>query len=187
MFEESRVGHLRHLEERATVREDVVPGGTHDVADAGSIDATWPLARMAVGARLVGDAFGEPALGRLAAGAPADLVVLDAPMPTPVETATLPGHWIFGLSARAVRDVMVAGMLVVRPPTRSWTRTRSRPTLGFRPPGCGDRLDRRRAPVPRGGVWDDRVDRAAGARRSPVEVPLSTSRSRSADPVPARS
>jgi cytosine/adenosine deaminase-related metal-dependent hydrolase len=78
------------------------------------MDATWPLARLAAGARLVGDAFDEPAFGRITPGAPADLAVLDYPMPTPVSADTLAGHWIFGLSARAVRDVIVAGRTVVR-------------------------------------------------------------------------
>ena len=45
---------------------------------------------------------------------PADLLVLDAPQPTPVTADTIAGHWIFGLSARAVRDVIVGGRLVVR-------------------------------------------------------------------------
>jgi cytosine/adenosine deaminase-related metal-dependent hydrolase len=31
-----------------------------------------------------------------------------------VNAATLPAHWTFGLSTRAVRDVLVAGRLVVR-------------------------------------------------------------------------
>jgi cytosine/adenosine deaminase-related metal-dependent hydrolase len=112
MFEESRLGHLRHLEERHVIGDDpsMEPGG----ADAGSIDAEWPLARLAAGARLVGDAFDEPLFGRIVPGAPADLVVLDYPAPTPLTSDTLAGHWTFGLSARAVRDVIVAGRVVVR-------------------------------------------------------------------------
>jgi hypothetical protein len=31
-----------------------------------------------------------------------------------VDEASFPGHWIFGLSARAVRDVVVGGDVVVR-------------------------------------------------------------------------
>jgi putative selenium metabolism protein SsnA len=114
MFEESRVGHLRHVEEGPTmagVDDFVAPA---DPADAGSIDPAWPLARLTTGARFVADAFGEPSLGRIVPGAPADLVVLDYPAPTPVTVETLVGHWLFGLSARAVRDVMVAGRVVVR-------------------------------------------------------------------------
>ena len=39
--------------------------------------ADWPLARLAESARLAGRIFGEPLLGTLEPGAPADLVVLD--------------------------------------------------------------------------------------------------------------
>jgi cytosine/adenosine deaminase-related metal-dependent hydrolase len=46
-------------------------------------------------------------------GAPADLVVLDYPTPTPVTSENLSGHWLFGLSSGEVRDVFVAGELVV--------------------------------------------------------------------------
>jgi cytosine/adenosine deaminase-related metal-dependent hydrolase len=111
MFEESRAGHLRHLEERATTSMAERPD---DPADAGSIDPAWPLARVAAGARLAGEAFDEPLLGRVVAGAPADLVVLDYPAPTPFTSETLAAHWTFGLSARAVRDVIVAGRVAVR-------------------------------------------------------------------------
>ncbi len=96
MFEESRVGYLR-------LREELGAGTPSD----------WPLARLAEGARFVGRAFDEPALGRIAPGAPADLVVLDYAAPTPLTDETLAGHWVFGLSARAVRDVVVAGRVVV--------------------------------------------------------------------------
>jgi putative selenium metabolism protein SsnA len=96
LFEESRVGFLRRREE--------------DLAT----DAGWPLARLAASARVAGDAFGEEALGRVAPGAPADLVVLDAGFPTPIQPSTFAGHWVFGLSSRSVRDVIVAGQVVVR-------------------------------------------------------------------------
>jgi cytosine/adenosine deaminase-related metal-dependent hydrolase len=91
MFEESRVAFFRG-------REDGV-----------AADPRWALARLAEGARLAGRAFGEPLLGRIEAGAPADIVVLDHEAPAPVDAASFPGHWIFGLSARVVRDVVWAG------------------------------------------------------------------------------
>jgi putative selenium metabolism protein SsnA len=96
MFEESRTAWLR-------AREDGVTG-----------DPAWALERLAESARVAGAAFGEPLLGRLEPGAPADLVVLDHPSPTPIDAASLAGHWIFGLSARHVRDVVVAGRIAVR-------------------------------------------------------------------------
>ena len=74
----------------------------------------WPLATLAESARLAGRIFSEPLLGTLAPGAPADLVVLDYAPPAPLDSSNLGGHWIFGLSSRHVRDVMVAGTWVVR-------------------------------------------------------------------------
>jgi len=74
----------------------------------------WPLERMAEGGRRAGRIFGEPLLGTLREGAPADLVVLDAWPPTPLDAGNLGGHWSFGFDARSVRDVMVAGRFVVR-------------------------------------------------------------------------
>lgn len=95
MFTESQVGYFRAREA--------------DVATPGS----WPLARLVDGARFAGRIHGEPLLGTLRPGAPADLVVLDYPTPTPVTADNLVGHWVFGLSPGHVRDVIVAGELVV--------------------------------------------------------------------------
>ncbi|MDH4340378.1 MAG: putative aminohydrolase SsnA [Thermoleophilia bacterium] len=95
MFEESRAAFFR-------LRED------H--SDAGP---DWSLERLSQGARFVGAAFGERRFGRLEAGAPADLVVLDYATPAPLTTGSFPGHWVFGLGSRHVRDVMVAGEWVV--------------------------------------------------------------------------
>ena len=69
---------------------------------------------MLIAAGLAGRSFAEPELGTLQPGAPADLVVLEYPEPTPVTTSNLGGHWMFGLDAARVRDVMVAGRWVVR-------------------------------------------------------------------------
>jgi cytosine/adenosine deaminase-related metal-dependent hydrolase len=78
-----------------------------------SVPMTWPLARLARGAAFVGRAFGLPALGRIEPGAPADLVVLEYDDVTPLDDTNAAGHWLFGLAARHVRDVMVAGEMVV--------------------------------------------------------------------------
>src|SRR6188508_1943098 len=56
----------------------------------------WPLQRMAEGHQRAGQIFGEPLLGTLTEGAPADLVVLDASPPTPLDAGNLGGHWSFG-------------------------------------------------------------------------------------------
>jgi putative selenium metabolism protein SsnA len=73
----------------------------------------WPLAGLAEGARFAGRVYAEPLLGRVAAGAPADLTVLEYAEPTPLSSDNLAGHWVYGLSALHVRDVYVAGELVV--------------------------------------------------------------------------
>ena len=93
MFAEARACHLR---------------GREAGADPASLD------RLAQGAELAGARFGEPLLGRLVPGAPADLVVLDYDPPTPLDASNLAGHYLFGLGAWAVRDVMVAGRWIVR-------------------------------------------------------------------------
>jgi cytosine/adenosine deaminase-related metal-dependent hydrolase len=95
LFEETRVAYLRRRE------EDV------------SIGPGWAVARLAQGARVAGDAFEEPLLGRVDPGAPADLAVLEYAAPTPLDDGDLADHWIFGLTSAAVRDVVVGGELVV--------------------------------------------------------------------------
>jgi cytosine/adenosine deaminase-related metal-dependent hydrolase len=79
-----------------------------------SITPAWVLGRLAAGAAFAGRVFGEPLLGRIEPGAPADLVVLDYDPPTPLTADNLAAHWVFGLSARHVRDVVVDGEVVVR-------------------------------------------------------------------------
>jgi putative selenium metabolism protein SsnA len=135
MFEESRTAYLR-------LREDEL-GAPGD----------WPLARLADGARLAGEIFGEPLLGTLVPGAPADLVVLDYDAPTSFDADTVAGHWVFGLGSRFVRDVMVAGRWVVldrklvhadtpqlahdarREADRLWRRLDELPAHSFEPKG----------------------------------------------------
>jgi putative selenium metabolism protein SsnA len=73
----------------------------------------WPLRRLAESARLAGRCFGEPLLGTLRPGAPADVLVLDVAPPTPLDASNLAGHFEFGLAGARVRDVFVAGRLVV--------------------------------------------------------------------------
>lgn len=135
MFTESQVGYFRAREA--------------EVATAGN----WPLARLVDGARFVGRVHGEPLLGTVRPGAPADLVVLDYPTPTPVTADNLVGHWVFGLSPGQVRDVFVAGELVIedrrstrvdelevaaagaREAERLWARMDAIPPHDFEPEG----------------------------------------------------
>jgi putative selenium metabolism protein SsnA len=102
MFAESQVAYWR-------AREDQVFASPSET-----------LARLAGGARFAGRVFSEPSLGSIEPGAPADLLVLDYASPAPVTETNLGGHWMFGLSARHVRDVLVNGEVVVRDrrPTR---------------------------------------------------------------------
>ena len=95
MFAESKTAYFR-------AREDDV-----------FTSISWPLDRLGTGARLAGQVFDEPGLGTIAPGVPADLVVLDYRSPTPLVEENVAGHWVFGIESRHVRDVMVAGELVV--------------------------------------------------------------------------
>jgi putative selenium metabolism protein SsnA len=96
MFAEGRAAYWR-------ARED-------DLA----VDPQWVLDLHARSAMVAAGVFGEPLLGSLQPGAPADLAVLEYDPPTPLEEGNLPGHWVFGLTSRHVRDVMVDGEWSVR-------------------------------------------------------------------------
>jgi putative selenium metabolism protein SsnA len=102
MLDESRAAYLRRREETL----EAAPGEV--------------LRMLSSGAGVVGRAFGEPRLGRLVPGAPADVVVLDYDPPTQHASEQLGGHWIFGLSSAYVRHVVVNGEVVLRDrrPTR---------------------------------------------------------------------
>jgi putative selenium metabolism protein SsnA len=53
------------------------------------------------------------ALGRVVAGARADLVLWDYDPPTPLVGGNVAGHMAFGMSSRSVRSVMVEGKFVI--------------------------------------------------------------------------
>jgi putative selenium metabolism protein SsnA len=57
--------------------------------------------------------FGEPLLGELAPGAPADLIVLDAPTPAPLRSDNLFGHVVYGGSEAPVRHTIARGRLLM--------------------------------------------------------------------------
>jgi putative selenium metabolism protein SsnA len=96
MFAEARAGYFRARE-----------------ASSGA-NPRWALDRVGAGAEIIGSIFGEPAAGTLQHGAPADLVILEYSSPTPLTEDNLAGHFIFGLGAWTVRDVMIAGGWVIR-------------------------------------------------------------------------
>jgi putative selenium metabolism protein SsnA len=95
MFAESRTAFFR---------------GREDDLDTPAERFTDMLSR---GGELAGDLFGLP-IGRLEAGAAADLIVLDYVPPTPLSGDNLAWHWMFAFSGAMVRDVMVDGRWVVR-------------------------------------------------------------------------
>lgn len=82
--------------------------------DAGRCDAhSATLEMIAGGHRLAAVLFGLP-FGKLDAGGPADLVVLDYPAPTPVHAENLAAHLVFGVDRSHVRHLLVGGRWVVR-------------------------------------------------------------------------
>ena len=82
--------------------------------EAGRDDAVpATLQLVAGGHRLAAALFGLP-FGKLDAGAPADLVVLDYRPPTELHGDNLAGHLLFGIDRSHVRSVMVAGRWVLR-------------------------------------------------------------------------
>ncbi len=86
LFAEARAAHLR---------------GRDAYGPQGGIDA---LALVAASARLADEALGPR---------PGDWVVLDYDPPTPLSTENLAGHFLFGMSARHVRDVVAGGEVIV--------------------------------------------------------------------------
>ena len=74
-----------------------------------SFDAALVQRMLDNGRRFAGARFGEPRLGQLTPGAPADVIVLEDHSPTPVTDANWPWQFVFTQSASAVRDVFVAG------------------------------------------------------------------------------
>ena len=106
--------------------------------DAGRDDALAAAFAMLVGGQRLADAFFGLPLGRLDAGAPADLVVLDYRPPTPLTEENLAGHLLFGLDRSHVRSTMVAGRLVLRDRRAHHRRRGGRPR---------ERANRRRTPL----------------------------------------
>jgi cytosine/adenosine deaminase-related metal-dependent hydrolase len=72
-------------------------------------DAAFVQTMLDTARQYAAQQFGEPLLGTLEVGAPADVLVLDDRSPTPVTVGNWPWQFIFTQSASAVRDVFVAG------------------------------------------------------------------------------
>jgi putative selenium metabolism protein SsnA len=95
MFEEAKIGFFRNRESARPAPFDRIP------------------AMLAAGQALVSGIFERP-FGTLEAGAPADIAVLDYRPPTPLTPANVLGHFLFGMHARMVTDVMVHGAWILR-------------------------------------------------------------------------
>ncbi len=69
---------------------------------------------LEVNARRAAEALGEPLLGRLEPGAPADLVVLEDVPPTPPGPENILGHLVYGASESPVRHTIARGRILLR-------------------------------------------------------------------------
>ncbi len=69
------------------------------------------LLLLEANARLAQSAFGEPGLGTISVGAPADLCVVDYVPPTPLNESTLDAHLTFGITEAPIFATVSAGAL----------------------------------------------------------------------------
>lgn len=82
--------------------------------DAGRTPSPPDCLRWLAGnARLAAEIFKRP-FGSLRVQAPADLIVLDYPSPTPLHDDNILGHMIFGIRSAHVESVMVDGRWIVQ-------------------------------------------------------------------------
>ena len=68
---------------------------------------------LSVNARVAGRFLDEPLLGTLAPGAPADVIALACPAPTPLEEANWPGHLVYGATTAPVLHTVARGRVVL--------------------------------------------------------------------------
>lgn len=69
---------------------------------------------LAANARRAALIFGEPLLGQLQASAPADVIVIDGPPPTPICQNNAFGHLLYGASESIVRHTVARGRPVLK-------------------------------------------------------------------------
>ena len=68
---------------------------------------------LAVNAEVAGTFLGEPQLGRIEVGAPADIFVLDQAPPTPVTPENVFAHLVYGVAGSPVRHTVARGRVVM--------------------------------------------------------------------------
>jgi putative selenium metabolism protein SsnA len=125
----NHVGYLKNaaaFEPRVALGTDGINGDLFDEAHAaffrlrehdGQAGAERVWSWLAGSWRLLSACFGlaeQQGFGWLWPGCPADVVVLDYDSPTPVHAGNLAWHLAFGIGARHVRDVIVAGEVRMR-------------------------------------------------------------------------
>ncbi len=69
---------------------------------------------LAANVRRAAQIFGEPLLGQLQTGAPADVIVVDGPPPTPVCQNNAFGHLLYGASESVVRHTVARGRVLLK-------------------------------------------------------------------------
>ena len=85
----------------------------HDKKDPRLAFAEAPAMLLEHNAAIAGKIFAKK-LGRIEAGAPADLVVLDYVPPTPLGPGNFPGHLLFGMVDAVVDTVICDGRVLLR-------------------------------------------------------------------------
>ena len=85
----------------------------HRTGDPGAGWVEPPQMLFENNAAMASECFGI-SLGKLAAGAAADLVILDYQPPTPGLPTKIDGHLLFGLAGRAVNTTIAGGRILMR-------------------------------------------------------------------------
>lgn len=85
---------------------------------AGTVDPTAGFNTvpqlLATNTRRAAEVFDEPLLGRLEERAPADVIVIDGPPPTPLKDHNAFGHLLYGASEGVVRHTVARGRVVLK-------------------------------------------------------------------------
>jgi putative selenium metabolism protein SsnA len=83
-----------------------------DTRDPGAGFAALP-SLLANNASVAREFFQEPLLGELVPAAPADVIAVDAPPPTPLDRENLFGHLVYGASEALVRHTVARGQVLL--------------------------------------------------------------------------
>jgi putative selenium metabolism protein SsnA len=112
---------LNWYREHSALGTDGFPADMFDEAKFGYIrnadsDHRTEFSRLPVmlnnGQKLISQFFGR-SFGTLAKNSPADLVVLDYKLPTPMTSQNIYGHFLFGINSTMVQHVMIDGNWIV--------------------------------------------------------------------------